>query len=965
MHRNAIPLVFVTVILGLSVDCCVGSYSEDFESYSVGATVPGWTLFERYYDTVSSGVMTVEYDGELHDDTSNKIYDYTLGGRVAGEYALYTADTHDNFTYTVRLRAYSSQLYTALVFRHQDYRNEYRVWLRNNLRLRKTVDGSSTYLGDGTLTYNPGDELWLRVEAHGSNIVISSSIDGQSWQEQINVTDTAFSNGYVGFVPEGHCHFDDISIEPEEFQCGDPGTVYLPTDWTGLDGVPDCHVDILDLSLFVQSWLDCSDPGDPANCIVCQEPYDPGCEQFYVMTDEMYLRFSDYGLTLEDMMHGFVDYLDEPTPLFKITTATQTIYSNQLQVTERNMGAGTLSQTATYDSPQLEVHIELVLEGDAHRWRFSVTNDSASELSFALMAPELQNLRIAGDWDDDVVMVPFRSGVIKKAPQLSSAPVYCGSSEPHINWSPYLGGMSMQLLDISDEAGQEGMCLIIEDDSFLDKRFNVIPQDADGAVKLVVAYNDLILSPGESFTTPWNTFTFHQGGWEESCDLYRDWFTDTFGPIPDRPQWVREAIGSVRIHWLERAVDIVTAMPSFQHVIVRLNFLWATFDMSSSKEQLVRDTAFALKMRGVKTTGYIEGFCLAKASTLGQQSGASWSLRNADGSLTANPYGDTVYAMCAAATGWQDYLANQAVDMLIDLGIDGMYIDSTGFQRDRECYSQTHGHSQHRCWNQGNFDLLQKVSTRYRALKTNSVVRAEGLGADFLARYNDLGFDNQLSSVSLYKESPQTGMFQVCHRISNPLKYTFNQITCVCIIEGGDFAEVLLCNELCHINGLIPYENILTPTIEQLIDIRLDNLDTLNYGQLDKYLDVESTEPELMYNGFRGQQRYVVALLDPDSNSSTFTVTIPLKALPDYLTGKSLVVTDLWGSSVQWTQDADKITVTGSIGGHEWSSLRALMGTNPFEIREDRYQDLVAVYPAVEALAVQDNLRLIRISEAP
>ena len=42
--------------------------------------------------------------------------------------------------------------------------------------------------------------------------------------------------------------------------CGDPGTVYLPSDLN-----EDCKVDLPDFALFSGEWLHCTDPGDP-NC---------------------------------------------------------------------------------------------------------------------------------------------------------------------------------------------------------------------------------------------------------------------------------------------------------------------------------------------------------------------------------------------------------------------------------------------------------------------------------------------------------------------------------------------------------------------------------------------------------------------------------------------------------------------------------------------------------------------------
>ena len=49
-------------------------------------------------------------------------------------------------------------------------------------------------------------------------------------------------------------------VEPQPDYCGDEGTIFHSADITGTNGTPDCYVDFLDLSLFLDNWLTCTDP---------------------------------------------------------------------------------------------------------------------------------------------------------------------------------------------------------------------------------------------------------------------------------------------------------------------------------------------------------------------------------------------------------------------------------------------------------------------------------------------------------------------------------------------------------------------------------------------------------------------------------------------------------------------------------------------------------------------------------
>lgn len=68
-------------------------------------------------------------------------------------------------------------------------------------------------------------------------------------------TSVLLSNGGVWAARVDYIRFELV----EPLVCGDAGTVYLPGDL-----YPDCKVDFMDLAVFAQNWLDCTDPAEEA-----------------------------------------------------------------------------------------------------------------------------------------------------------------------------------------------------------------------------------------------------------------------------------------------------------------------------------------------------------------------------------------------------------------------------------------------------------------------------------------------------------------------------------------------------------------------------------------------------------------------------------------------------------------------------------------------------------------------------
>ena len=215
--RNSVIVITSVALIALLTNCTVADaawYSDDFESYGIGATVPGW----------SDSRMNVQYDSEDHSDTSNKVYG--LGALTGGGVRnIYNPEEYSDFTYVAKFTGYDAgwSSYDGFIFRYQDTKNYYQTWFRNGLRLLKKVDGVSVTIADGSYGWLTGVPVWVRVDADGNRIKVYTASDGVTWTKQIDAIDSDYSVGEIGLNFTSHSHFDDVAVtELQPDPCGDP-----------------------------------------------------------------------------------------------------------------------------------------------------------------------------------------------------------------------------------------------------------------------------------------------------------------------------------------------------------------------------------------------------------------------------------------------------------------------------------------------------------------------------------------------------------------------------------------------------------------------------------------------------------------------------------------------------------------------------------------------------------------------
>lgn len=133
-----------------------------------------------------------------------------------------------------------------------------------------------------------------------------------------------------------------------------------------------------------------------------------------------------------------------------------------------------------------------------------------------------------------------------------------------------------------------------------------------------------------------------------------------------------------------------------------------------------------LHENGGRIIVYVEPFIVSKQCEVGRRHGREWSIMRPDGPLE-EPY-PGYWHMCAACPGWQEYLAGVCRRLVGEYGVDGIYLDSYGFQSGRKCLSESHGHKPGASglFDRGAAEMVERIRSAIQTEKPDAVLLVEG-----------------------------------------------------------------------------------------------------------------------------------------------------------------------------------------------------------------------------------------------
>jgi Domain of unknown function (DUF6259) len=164
-------------------------------------------------------------------------------------------------------------------------------------------------------------------------------------------------------------------------------------------------------------------------------------------------------------------------------------------------------------------------------------------------------------------------------------------------------------------------------------------------------------------------------------------------------------------------------------------------------ENALKQGISAVHAQGGHVVLYVEGFIIFQDSRIGQEHGSDWSMIGPKG-LLQQPY-PGYWKPCPGVEAWLAYL--EAVARRIgSYGVDGIFLDSEGFQKDWKCLSRRHGHKPGRpeVFNNGSTNLVRRVRAGLREGNPEGIVFIEGPTVPRLFHYADGSLDWGIDTLS-------------------------------------------------------------------------------------------------------------------------------------------------------------------------------------------------------------------------
>lgn len=357
-------------------------------------------------------------------------------------------------------------------------------------------------------------------------------------------------------------------------------------------------------------------------------------------------------------------------------------------------------------------------------------------------------------------------------------------------------------------------------------------------------YWDRIAGAGEKTEIPEMIIGMHTGDWHVPFQNYRNWIEKNF-TRREEPEWLKKAFSISFSHpaglrdqnnkycfWVERGQDIFEPMIWWNDPGVAYtggtNEYYYREDWGG--EEAFRAAVSDAAKRGTQVVAYVEGIHFQAQFGPGDNTKRLQStscIVTKDGKpMFANGMGN----MCPGSSEWQDYLASVAARLVRDIGIKGIYIDSTSQCPAFGCYDPRHNHKYPgQTWVHDTAELFRKVSAAMREVDPEAVLYSEAPCADIATCEMD---GSWLSFWDFPPESPR--------RFGNPLlidvqPFMFRNKKMWCLPEGifnevsareaffSGVALPLVTTMDVAPTSLSPYHKYMHPAIGRMADILRDN----------------------------------------------------------------------------------------------------------------------------------------------
>ena len=434
--------------------------------------------------------------------------------------------------------------------------------------------------------------------------------------------------------------------------------------------------------------------------------------------------------------------------------------------------------------------------------QMEVENDSSETLR-EIWFPFLSGIRELDQHKKHRLIINTSDGMIMDDP-LANLPQYDGITFGHrpaghffsygMGRYPllYPGSCSMPWMDYYND--KQGWYLGYHDEKTPSTALLMRTRDAEDDIQLGFARYPFV-KPGKKWASGKFIIKCHEGGWHAGAKRYAE-FASTKFERPDAPEWIQNSPG----------FHIISCISQDRHINNTYDYIYDTFK-SNRAEGLelpiilfgwvrrgfdngypelepddriggaakLREVIAKVKSEGGKVLLYTQGrlidFCTDFYKTIGKDC----CVQSEDGTpymdeysfnFEATLYPNRLFALsCPSAKQWEEQLKKQ-IDIVMDLGANGLIYDQIGADAAYICFNENHGHESPDMAFHGKIYLLDVLQKYAASIDPNFAIVGELTCDAFLHKLDFIhGWATQDSGV--------TDLPKGSHLMPNIYRYTY------------------------------------------------------------------------------------------------------------------------------------------------------------------------------------------------
>lgn len=381
--------------------------------------------------------------------------------------------------------------------------------------------------------------------------------------------------------------------------------------------------------------------------------------------------------------------------------------------------------TLEWESPLLSVRV--LLEGDPDgkiRWRIQASATDKETGLGRIVFPILNCNPISPEGKDDMLLLPWQNGWLIRDPVHSlldskaPMPFWLGRGDGKYE-NEYPAQYSYQFAALYAPQ-RDGLYLAAEDGDARIKTMGFYQNGGDGLDFAVTHYPEH-MGALRHYALPYDfVLRFFEGGWEKAVDIYRPWaLGQKWCRTKIADQAMPENLKSTdlwRINHTSYALGMRTREYFDTSVMLRdavgcrLGLHWYGWNMGEHDVNYPDYIDGELRARGwpealAQWNRRFDGEGIVKipyvnarlwdVNTPGWRDGSAppAALRDEKGQLYEEPWkNNNLRPMCPATAIWQDKVAAFSLEVLEDLGFDGLYLDQIASFNATLCFDPAHPH---------------------------------------------------------------------------------------------------------------------------------------------------------------------------------------------------------------------------------------------------------------------------------